>query len=266
VRSTDCDGLYWDGRHYDLQHKGFDEDIPFYLGKARQYGDPVLELACGTGRITIPLAQEGVRMTGLDVSRPMLDRARQKAASERLEVEWINADCRDFELSKKFNLIFLPFNSIAHLHDLESIEACLGCVRKHLTAKGRFVIDIFNPRLDILIRDAGERYPAGEYPDPDGRGDVVITESNAYDAGAQVNRIKWYFRIGDGGTEFVKDLNMRIFFPQELDALLRYNGFMIEAKYGDFDESPFGSASAKQIPVCFVSESGSTAGKRYWRL
>jgi SAM-dependent methyltransferase len=252
MKRSDCDGLYWDGRHYDLQHKGFDEDIPFYLKKAKQCDGPVLELACGTGRITVPLAKAGIRITGLDISHQMLERAKQKAAEGSVDVEWVNADCRDFDLGGKFRVIYLPFNSIAHLHDLESIEACFGCVRKHLSPKGRFIIDIFNPRLDILIRDPDERYPVGEYPDPDGRGDVVMTENNVYDPLTQVNRIKWYFRIGDAPEEFVRDLNMRIFYPQELDALLRYNGFAIEAKFGDFDESPFTSASTKQIPVCVV--------------
>ena len=83
------------------------------------------------------------------------------------------------------------------------------------------------------------RYPVAEYPDPDGNGTVIVTENNVYDAASQINRIKWYFRIGELGEERVVDNNMRIFFPQELDALLRSHGFAIEKKYGNYDESPF---------------------------
>lgn len=250
MKPTDCDDIYWDGRHYDLQHEGFVEDIPFYLEQAKQYGDPVLELACGTGRITIPLAAEGIDIVGLDVSGRMLAHASKKAAERGVRVKWVEADCRHFTLGKRFNLIFLPFNSVAHLHDLASIEACFACVKEHLRPAGRFIIDIFNPRLDILLRDPSERYPVGEYTDPDGRGRVVITENNVYDPATQVNRIKWYSRVGDAGQETVAELNMRILFPQELDALLTYNGFDVESKYGDFDKSPFRSDSVKQIPVC----------------
>lgn len=250
MKPIDCEDLYRDGRHYDLQTKEFADDIPFYLRQVEKYGQPVLELACGTGRITIPLAEKGIQISGLDVSEPMLSLARKKAEEKGVPVEWIQGDCRNFKLSKKFRLIFIPVNSIAHLHDLESLEACFSCVKEHLADQGRFIIDVFNPRLDILMRDPTKRYPVAEYPDPDGNGTVVVTENNVYDTASQVNRIKWYYRIGQEKEELVVENNMRILFPQELDALLRYNGFTIEAKYGDYDETPFTSASPKQLVVC----------------
>lgn len=153
MKPIDCEQLFDDGRHYDMHTKHVVEDIPFYLRQAKKYGEPVLELACGTGRITIPMAEQGIQITGLDVSEPMLSQARRKAAMKGVNVEWVKADCRDFKLNKKFRLIFFPFNSIVHLHDLESIEACFSCVRKHLTREGRFMIDVFVPGMDYLMRD-----------------------------------------------------------------------------------------------------------------
>ena len=247
---TNDNGLLYNGRYYDLHNKDFVEDIPFYLSQVRKYGEPVLELACGTGRITIPLAEQGVQIAGLDISDSMLAQAKKKATEKGLNIEWIKSDCRDFNVKKKFNLIFLPFNTLAHLHDLRSIESCFSCVKRHLTDQGRFIIDIFNPRLDILIRDPSKRYPVREYPDPDGRGNVVITENNVYEKATQINRIKWYYKIGDQTEETIEELNMRIFFPQELDLLLYYNGFGIEAKFGNYDQTPFVSSSPKQIVVC----------------
>jgi SAM-dependent methyltransferase len=252
MEPIDCEPLYRDGRHYDLQHRDFVDDIPFYVKQAERYGDPLLEIACGTGRITIPIAEKGLRITGLDVSKGMLAHAERKAAALGADIEWINADCRDFHLGRYFNLILFPFNSIAHLHSLADIEACFACVREHLAPGGHFIVDIFNPRLDILMRDRSGRYPVGEYPDPDGQGTIVLTENNVYDGASQVNRIKWYYRIGGRSDQITVDLNMRIFYPQELDALLKYNGYEIENKFGDFDESPFGSDSLKQIPVCYL--------------
>jgi len=252
MKPIDCEPLCRNGRHYDLQDKDFLDDIPFYLRQIKKYGEPVLELCCGTGRVTIPIAQQGIKTSGLDISEPMLSHARRKAAVKGVDVEWVKADCRDFKLDRKFNLIFFPFNSIAHLHDLESIESCFSSVRMHLRNEGRFVIDIFNPRLDILTRDPSKCYPVAGYPDPDGKGTVLITENNIYDAAAQINRIKWYYKIGSQAEEVVEELNMRILYPQELDALLYYNGFTIEAKFGNYDESPFVSTSPKQLIVCYA--------------
>ncbi len=79
---------------------------------------------------------------------------------------------------------------------------------------------------------------------------VVMTENNIYDAAFQINRVKWYHSIGGEEDKFVLDLNMRVYYPQELDALLHYNGFVIESKFGDYDESPFESSSPKQLVVC----------------
>ena len=247
---TNAEGFLYNGRHYDLLNKDFVEDIPFYLSQVRKYGEPVLELACGTGRITIPLAEQGIQIAGLDISDSMLAQAKKKTTEKGLNIEWIKSDFRDFNLDKKFNLIFLPFNTVAHLHDLKSIESCFSCVKRHLTDQGRFIIDIFNPSLDILIRDPSKRYPVSEYPDPDGKGYVVITENNVYDKATQIKRIKWYYKIGDQTEETIEELNMRIFFPQELDMLLYYNGFTVEAKFGNYDQTPFVSSSPKQLVVC----------------
>jgi len=250
MKPSDCEPLYRDGRHYDLENAGLVEDIPFYLGLIRRFGQPVLELACGTGRITIPIAEAGYQVTGLDLSPGMLSTAKAKAAARNVRVEWVQADCREFDLGMQFAFCFFPFNSIAHLHDLESLEACFAQVRAHLAPQGRFVIDIFNPKLEYFTRETGARRTVTEYQDPDGRGLVVITEDNVYDRATQVNRIKWHFSIGGREDSMVEELNMRIFYPQELDALLKYNGLPVEAKYGDLDGSPFRSDSPKQLVVC----------------
>jgi hypothetical protein len=84
-------------------------------------------------------------------------------------------------------------------------------------------------------------------------------ENNIYDAAHQINHVKWYYRIGEQ-PEIVEDLNMRIFFPQELDALLHYNGLDIESKFGDFDETPFESNSVRQLFICRQRGQNETCG------
>jgi SAM-dependent methyltransferase len=248
MKLVDCQDIYQDGKQYDLINRSFIEDIPFYLRQIQKYNTPVLEIACGTGRITLPIAEKGYSITGLDVSNGMLDHAKKKARAKNLHIEWILSDCRNFNLSQKFNIIIYPFNAMAHLHDLESLEACLTCIKKHLNPNGVFIVDIFNPKLEILIRDATWNYLVEEYIDPDTNELVVIMENNVYESDSQINRIKWYLNFGNK-KETAVDLNMRMWFPQEIDALLHYNGFRIEAKYGNYDESAFGSSSPKQIII-----------------
>ncbi len=83
---TEGEGLLYNGRHYDLTNRDIVEDIPFYLNQVRKYGEPVLELACGTGRITIPLAEQGIQITGLDITDSMLAQAKKKAAGNGLNI------------------------------------------------------------------------------------------------------------------------------------------------------------------------------------
>lgn len=240
----------YDGKYYDIKYRNLTQDIPFWIDMARRYGDPVLELACGTGRISIPLAREGFRVTGIDISDSMISRAREKLRHEDLSVEWVNADMRDFHLGKKYSLILLPFNSICHLLELRDLEGCLSCVKEHLKPYGRLIIDVFTPSPEILCRRPEERYPNTEFPDPNGRGIVEVTESNYYDGASQINRTRLFFKFPGKKEEFVEELDMRMYFPQELEAILKYNGFKIEHKYGSYDLSEFSSQSPKQIIIC----------------
>jgi hypothetical protein len=123
-------------------------------------------------------------------------------------------------------------------------------VNRHLSPGGRFIIDLFNPSLKILLRDPDQRYPHSEYPDPDTRAAIKVTENNVYDTASQVNHIRLYYQLPEQAKETVEELKMRIYFPRELDAVLGYNGFKIEAKLGDYDETPFTSESPKQLIIC----------------
>ena len=242
--------IYDDVLVYELAHQRVLADIDFYKKLAKRYPGPVLELGCGAGRVTVPLAEEVDDITGIDILEPMLNRAKENADAKGLRINWVRGDIRDFDLGRQFSLIIYPMNSICHMHDLRSLEACFTQARKHLAPEGRFVLHMYNPGLQILVRDPSQRYPVAEYEDPHGRGHVVVTENNIYDRASQVNQIKWYYKYQETGEESVIDLPMRVFYPQELDALLHYNAFEIEHKYGGYDMSEFTSDSACQIPVC----------------
>jgi SAM-dependent methyltransferase len=276
--------LYRDGRQYDALNSGLVADIPFYVEEAKRasglssphpsaenattigrppyrkergkVGHQVLELACGTGRLTIPIAQSGEEVVGLDLSASMLEHARAKSKQAGVEIEFVEGDCRSFELKQKFALIFMAFNSMQHLHDHASLRGLFSSVRQHLAPGGRFIFDVFNPKVSMLARTPEERRPEREYEDPEGRGTIMLEHTMHYDDASQVSRIKWYFtRRGPNGLEpdFRKeDLHLRCFFPQELDLLVRAQGFEIVEKFGDFDRKPFASGQPKQVVVCRV--------------
>ncbi len=242
--------LLLDGKHYDQMHRDADWDLSFWSAQARKYGDPVLELACGTGRVANTLALEGVRVTGIDNADTMLSEARSKSASQGIDVEWVQADVRHFELGTTYSLIIVPFRSIAAILTATDLGACLSCVKKHLEPDGRFIIDAFNPDLDILRHSPEERYPFAEYPDPEGDGTIAVTYSNLYDVASQINRMKLFFKLPSQTEEVIEELNLRMYFPRELDALLESNGFIIEDKFGDYEETPFISSARLQLLVC----------------
>ncbi|MBS3816214.1 MAG: class I SAM-dependent methyltransferase [Candidatus Thermoplasmatota archaeon] len=239
--------IYFDGEHYDAWTER-EVDIPFYKKQVKKYGDPVLELGCGTGRITIPIAREGFDITGLDLSRELLRRAKEKAEKEELDIRWIEGDMRKFSLDQDFNLIFVPFNTIQHILSLEELERVFEDVKQHMKTDGRFIVEFFNPDLDILNRDPQEEHEVMEYEDPNGEGKVKITEKTSYEKAKQMLHLNWFYNFED--RRVTKEWTSRIWFPKEVDEVFKYNDFETEHKYGDFDESPFTNNSGQQIVVC----------------
>jgi SAM-dependent methyltransferase len=246
--------VYRDGRHYDAMNSDVVADIPFYIDEARRAAGPVLELACGTGRLTIPIAQSGVEIVGLDLSPSMLSYARPKGQQAGVGISFIEADCRNFDLGRKFALLFMAFNSMQLLHDHPSLAALFASVRKHLAEGGRFIFDVYNPKMALLAGSSVERRFEREYKDPEGNGTITLEHTMNYDDASQVNRVGWYFtRRGANGEERdfrVEDLRMRCFFPQELDLLVRSQGFEIVEKFGNFERKPFASGEPRQVVVC----------------
>ncbi|MCD4653841.1 class I SAM-dependent methyltransferase [bacterium] len=247
MKHVDCLELYDKAEFYDLQNIDYVEDIPFYHRIASDLEGPILELASGTGRISLVLAKEGFDVTGIDVNSSMLRQAQKKSDRMNLDIRWIHADIRDYKLNQMFNLIMLPYNSISHIHDRESIEAMLHCVRQHLAEEGRFVVSMFVPNPKYLIRDPLERRPVSQFKHSLGL--ITITENNVYDSASQINRIKWYYQIPGKAEETVVELNMRMFYPQEFQSILYHNGFDLEIIYGDYQMSKFDRNSSMQIYV-----------------
>ena len=226
----------------------FTHDIPFWLEQARMAKGPVLELCCGTGRITVPLANAGIPVVGADLSHDMLKGLQQRASKAGVLLDARIADMRSFSFEEKFNLIFIPFNSFQCLYTLSDVQNTLACVRKHLAPGGRFVLDVFNPSLELMVDRSRNLVEQGTFELPV-RGLVNWKEKCHYEAAAQVNRVTWLFSFEDGTEEIIK-LDLRCFYPLELELLMTSNGFTIENRIGNYDLSPFVSNSPKQILFC----------------
>lgn len=248
MRNDYCVGdLVYDAKLYDGLNDHQD-DLAFYQSWFSSHRGTVLELCCGTGRLTIPLAASGVKIVGLDNNEAMLCEARRKAGEKRADVRFVEADMRFFALAETFSAIFIPFNSISQLYSKEDLFQTLLSARNHLKRNGHFLLDYFNPDIRYICENEKKRTRIAEYSAADGR-NVVIDQTMAYESDTQINRIKWHYVI-DGSEHSVVPLDMRMFFPQELDTYIESNGFRIVKKYGDFDQSVFQASSPRQIFVC----------------
>ncbi len=237
--------IFRDADEYDLLHWDVVEDIPFFVDLAERVGGPVLELGCGTGRISLPIARKGVEVVGVDISLPMVRKAVKRAGEEDLPVMCFVGDMRGFALKKRFPLIIVPFNAFSHLYTLEDVEGFFRSSLSALRDGGKMVIDVFNPDANIL-RGSPVRRLVGSYVDGKGR-EVVVYGTNWYDAFTQVNHVKWYFTRGD--EQWVREFTMRVFFPQEIVNYARLMGFRVEAVYGDYDGGEITASSPRIVLI-----------------
>lgn len=244
--------LIYDAHIYDGLNT-FLSDLQFYKKWLPADKDArILELCCGTGRLTIPIAQEGYTICGVDYTPSMLEQARAKAAKAGLEINFIEADIRTLDLQEQFDFIFIPFNSIHHLYGNKDLFGALEGVKKHLKNGGLFLFDCFNPNIQYIVENEKGQAVIAEYKTDDGR-KVLIKQTMRYESATQINRIEWHYFI-NGEFHSTQNLDMRLFFPQELDAYLEQVGFNVIHKFGGFGEEAFGNESEKQIYVLSLNE------------
>jgi 2-polyprenyl-3-methyl-5-hydroxy-6-metoxy-1,4-benzoquinol methylase len=240
--------LIYDANIYDGLNT-FLSDLQFYKDWMPKFENAeILELCCGSGRLTIPLAKDGHNIAGVDNSKSMLEQAKTKAQHEKLEIHFIEADVRTLDLTKKYDLVFIPFNSIHHLYQNQDLFDTLNVVKKHLKDDGIFIFDCYNPNIQYITEAEKEKHKIADYKTTDGR-HVMIEQTMKYESNTQINRIEWHYFINEQ-FHSIQKLDMRMYFPQELDAYLKWFGFTIKHKFGSFKEEEFNNSSEKQIFVC----------------
>jgi len=246
----------WTAEVYDAQVSQVwaDGDLGFYLSLAGDCAGPVLELACGTGRVLLPLARHGARVTGLDISPAMLAVARRKLAQVepevRARVTLVEGDMSGFSLSDRFGLVLVPFRAFQALLTRDHQRGCLESVSRHLLPDGRFVVNVFHPRLSILAGGKREE-PPREYQGADGSA-ICQTGETEYDVAHQMLRSRVRYQVTASGGEVAvhaHTLTLRYLFRFEFEWMLEACGFEVEALYGSFDRSPFTAESPEMIFV-----------------
>lgn len=215
----------------------------------------MLEYGCGNGRIAIPIARRGVDITGVDLSTTMLGDFRKLLALEPREVQrrvrLRRGDMRKVKLRERFGLVLCTFNTFLHLYTRDDVERYCARVREHMTPRARFVIDVTMPDPEELCRDPDRLYRMPRFRHA-GSGEVVrYGERFDYDNLHQVLFVEMEFEPGGRANDrWITPLAHRQFFPQELEALLHYNGFEVVEVHGDFAREAVSNESVELAYHC----------------
>ncbi len=240
---------------YDRVHT-ITEDIPFWVEEALASSGPVLELACGTGRVAIPIAQTGVPVVGLDSSAAMLKLARAKARKLGLAREaarFVRGDMRHFLLREKYPLAIIPFRSFQLLLSVAEQHQALDAIRAHLEPGGRLIVDLFVPGLDLLTRDPFTPMSDYEVALPLTGHRLMVSLHSQYDTFNQVAAVRTSIQeVDERGAvvgETHRDHQIRYLYRFEVQHLLAACGYDVVEVYGSFDREPLSESSTEMIWV-----------------
>jgi SAM-dependent methyltransferase len=258
------EAIYRHPQDYELEHLGDTQDIEFFTTLVTRFQPKrVLELACGNGRVTLPLAQagacEGFEVVGLEMVPEMLEVARNKQEGAEPEVRdrlsLQEGDMRTWQSPTPFDLIVTPCSSVCHLLTLEDQLAAWRCAYQNLVRGGRFVVDIamadFGSYMDTV------RSPPREWVEVDRdtyeaqtQTRLIRSKTTRYFAHEQRARIRYFYDkyVGQAQPErSVSDFESHVYYPREVELLFRHTRFDVEAVYGDYQRQPLKPTSTQMI-------------------
>ncbi len=240
---------YEDPEKYDEIYGNYQADLQYIMEYAIGIEKPVIELACGTGRLTIPMAKSGINMVGIDMHGGMLSRAKQKAAHEQLNIIFEQQDCTELDLAYKAPLIFMTGNSFQHFLTNESQDALLHSVKKHLLPNGQFIFDTRNAIIsELSVVEEFEK----SYVNNDNQS-VFEKHSEEYNHDTQVLYCvtKTDIMENEQLIHTARDsISLRYVFPMELHRLLDSHGFDLINLYGSWKKDDFRKDSISMIVHC----------------
>jgi ubiquinone/menaquinone biosynthesis C-methylase UbiE len=240
-------------RYYDADFQGYTDDVPLYRQMAQRTGGPLIELMCGTGRVLVPLAEDGYHITGVDISPSMLEIARARLEQHNLlsSVSLITGDVRSVKLpAQTFALAFVAINSFMHLERVSDQLAALETIRQTLTPDGLLIIDLFNPNPSEIINEDNRLILERHYP-LDGR-HVYKTVAVDSDIATQTSHVTCFYdetNLTGPMSRRVMHFTLRWLYRYELEHLLARAGFMLKSLYGSYDLERYTSTSERLIAL-----------------
>ena len=243
--------IYKHPEEYDLEHSGQDEDTEFYLRLVRIVRPRrVLELGCGTGRITLPLAREGVRqgfaVVGLDNEVEMLRKAEESRAQtdeeSRGRLSYVKGDMLTWRADTPFDLILIPCGSLSHILELEDQIRLFRRCYENLRFGGRFVVEVMMPNMAAYMDSFSipPRAPIEIDLDSTDETDgtrLIRRKTTSYSNHNQLAAIRFLYekyKEGRAVESYIDDFASHVFFPRELALLFIHTGFRVEQTIGDY--------------------------------
>jgi SAM-dependent methyltransferase len=246
--------------HYDAAYavKKDLNDLPFYVDLAKRSGGPVLEIACGTGRVLLLIAREGIQIDGVDNSPAMLGVLRAKIEHERGDVRCRvtlhDGDMRNFRLDKKYPLAIIPFRPMQHMYTLQDQVDALKTAAAHLQEDGRLVFDVFYPKLDLIHAGIGQEVLDLDWTVDSGQHRVVkrYFRKDSVDKIQQIFTGALIFRTYDREKlvrEESEPLKLGYYTYPHVRALLALAGLEPVEEYGSFAKAPLDNEATEMIFV-----------------
>jgi SAM-dependent methyltransferase len=239
-------------RLYDWEHDQYAEDVDIHVGFARRFGGPVLELACGTGRLLAPLARAGFAVTGVDSSAPMLERARERLAARSLEATLVDQRLQSLELDSRFRTIILGLDSFGLLLKRNDQLAALRAARAVAMHDGRLVLDVSNGNLRGANEPAEELVHDLTLDDPETGRPISKFVLRRPKPSEQLDDLMFFYDEQDERgylRRSMVELKLRWFTRFELELLLQNAGWQVDEVYGSYDLEAFGPNSDRLIVV-----------------
>lgn len=241
MRPAEPDPFAHVARFYDLDLEGFDDDLALYMESAA--GRDVLELGCGTGRVAVPLAATGVRVTGVDLSPAMIGLARGRA--EGLPLRLVEGDMRSLDLGERFGAVFVPLGGLQHMATAADVVRALATVARHLAPGGQAVVDVEAPHPDDWLagpRPLLQHWTRDLPPSPAGPGGavtkLVAVEGRPVES---LREVTYHFDVQppEGPLRrMTQRFALRVITAGELELAARLAGLGVAAWYGDYDGAP----------------------------
>ena len=245
-------------KYYDAAYAAKQDlvDLPFYLDLATQSRGPVLEIACGTGRVLLPIARKGIEICGVDNSLPMLKILKEHFAREPQEVRQLvtvqEGDMRTFCLNRKFPLVMIPFRPMQHMFTVEDQVAALRTAAAHLTDQGTLAFDVFYPKFEMIWTKIGEEVPEMEWSPSSDRTKIVrrFFRKDSIDKINQIFSFTFIFRTYQAGEliqEETEPFRLCYYTYPHLRALFLLAGLEPIAEYGSFAKTPLDDTAEQMI-------------------